>query len=152
MTQSPLRIYKPPIFAFLLHPFLPLTMLFTSTFLTLAQLAFVLAIHPTRTLHRNSRALIDTCISLDANIALDGAGFLSLLDPLLKSLVVSALSDTCLCLKVCIPSLLGLIGSLVRKDLDVYLATNNDVRGLTELLGKHTVEGLLTAIVSLFNF
>ena len=139
-------------------------MRFTSTFLTLAQLAsisFVLAIHPftlsrnnppTRTLHRTPRALIDTCVSLDANVGLDGARLLSLLDPLLKPLVVSALSDTCLCLKVCILSLLGLIASLIHKDLDVYLATNNDVRGLAKLLGKHAVEGLLTAIVSLFTF
>ncbi|KAF8625661.1 hypothetical protein AX15_005241 [Amanita polypyramis BW_CC] len=112
-----------------------------TTFLTLLQLASlstVLAIHPhilshrdhkhnatsTRTLARLQyhapRALIDTCIYVDADAALKAAGDAPLL--------VSALTGLCICLK----------------DLDIQ--ANPNLQLLASLLGGNTVLRILTDI------
>ncbi|KAK2459987.1 hypothetical protein APHAL10511_007993 [Amanita phalloides] len=104
--------------------------------LVLASLsASVLATHPLHRAHkRNStatktlahlqyhapRALIDTCISLDADAALKLA---TTVPPL-----ASVLSDTCLCLN----------------DLNLFLESNNDIH----VLGIDSIIGLLTEIIT----
>ncbi|KIL64952.1 hypothetical protein M378DRAFT_11076 [Amanita muscaria Koide BX008] len=106
-------------------------MYFPSTFLVFVQLSSVLAIHPfvlsnphhkrnhslARLQYRVPRALIDTCVSLDADVSLDALQQLSILEPLLAPLATSAATDLCLCLK----------------DLDIYLGTNTNVQALNEI-------------------
>ncbi|KAF8347548.1 hypothetical protein F5887DRAFT_956286 [Amanita rubescens] len=70
------------------------------------------------------RAIIDTCIALNANTSLKTADNAPSL--------ASALSDTCLCLK----------------DLDLYLRSNNDIQTLVKELGINTVIDLLLDIIN----
>ncbi|KAF8632663.1 hypothetical protein AX17_004796 [Amanita inopinata Kibby_2008] len=90
---------------------------------------------PSRTLARLQyhapRALIDTCISLDAATAVKTISDLPLVGPLLTPLVISAVADLCLCLK----------------DLDIYLDTDSNAEALVNVLGKDATAVLLTAII-----
>ena len=85
------------------------------------------------------RAIIDTCISLNVALSTSSLG-------LVPSLL-SALSDTCLCLKVCM-SHHRILSSCMLQDLDLYLSSNSQIQSLVGDYGVEAVTRILQNLVS----
>ena len=146
MIETPPRIYipSPPSFLVLSSPIMRPILL--------ALVPSVLAIHVThnkinasatqsltRLQYHAPRAIIDTCISLNAALSTSDLG--------LAPSLLSALSDTCLCLKVC-ASQLRILSSCAPQDLDLYLNSNNEIQSLVGDYGIEAVTGILQDLVS----
>ncbi|KAF9531306.1 hypothetical protein CPB83DRAFT_874627 [Crepidotus variabilis] len=81
--------------------------------------------------HRMPRDLIDICINVKLDVIAEYTDLLGLGD-LLGSGILDAKSRLCLCLK----------------DLNIYLDTHNELKGLIQLLGRDTVYALINAVIN----